>query len=72
MNRPLRTLSRCLVCGCSEIRTDEVVDRGIVLLSECSRCDHRWTESAAGAATARAVVPARPDWSRRQPQPHAA
>ena len=28
----------------AEIRTDEVVDRGVVLLAECPRCDHRWTE----------------------------
>jgi hypothetical protein len=38
-----RTLSRCGVCGFSEIRTDEVVDRGLVQLSECPRCEHRWT-----------------------------
>jgi hypothetical protein len=35
---------RCLVCSFTEIRTDEVVDRGVVLLHECPRCDHRWTE----------------------------
>ena len=39
-----RTITRCLVCGFTEIRTDEVVDRGVVLLAECLRCDHRWTE----------------------------
>jgi len=39
-----RTMTRCLVCGFTEIRTDEVVDRGVVLLAECPRCDHRWTE----------------------------
>lgn len=38
-----RTLRRCLVCGSSEIRTDEVVDRGVLLLAECARCDRRWT-----------------------------
>ena len=37
-------MTRCLVCGFTEIRTDEVVDRGVVLLAECPRCDHRWTE----------------------------
>jgi len=42
----LRTLTRCLVCGSSEVRTDEVVDRGIVLLAECPRCEHRWTSRA--------------------------
>jgi hypothetical protein len=44
MNPALRTVTRCLVCGFAEIRTDEVVDRGVVLLAECPRCDHRWTE----------------------------
>ena len=42
--RALRTLTRCLVCGFREVRTDEVLDRGILLLHECPRCDHRWTE----------------------------
>jgi len=42
---PTRTIWRCLVCGSTEVRTDEVVDRGIVMLAECPRCDHRWTES---------------------------
>ncbi len=44
MQRPQRTLRRCLVCGFAEVRTDEVVERGVVLLAECPRCDHRWTE----------------------------
>lgn len=43
----LRTLTRCLVCGFAEVRTDEVVDRGVLLLNECPRCDHRWTERPA-------------------------
>jgi len=38
-----RTLTRCLICGFSEVRTDEVIDRGLVLLGECPRCDHRFT-----------------------------
>jgi hypothetical protein len=38
-----RTLYRCLVCGSSEVRTDEVVNNGLVHLSECARCSHRWT-----------------------------
>jgi hypothetical protein len=42
--RALRTLTRCLVCGFREVRTDEVIDRGVLLLNECPRCDHRWTE----------------------------
>lgn len=44
MDPALRTVTRCLVCGFTEIRTDEVVDRGLLLLAECPRCDHRWTE----------------------------
>ncbi len=44
MNTPQRTLSRCLVCGFTEVRTDEVIDRGVVLLAECQRCRHRWTK----------------------------
>ncbi len=44
LTRALRTLTRCLVCGFREVRTDEVVERGVLLLNECPRCDHRWTE----------------------------
>ncbi len=40
---PTRTVSKCLVCGCQEVHTDAVEDRGWVLLAECARCDHRWT-----------------------------
>ncbi len=43
MQTALRTLTRCLVCGFAEIRTDEVIDRGLVFLAECPRCEHRWT-----------------------------
>ena len=43
LHTPTRTLARCLVCGSSEVRTDEVVDRGLVFLAECPRCEHRWT-----------------------------
>ena len=32
-----RTLTRCLACGFTEIRTDEVVDRGVVLLAGARR-----------------------------------
>ena len=35
--------ARCHICGFSEVRTDEVVDRGVLFLAECPRCDHRWT-----------------------------
>ena len=43
MQAIFRTLTRCLVCGSAEVRTDEVIDRGIVFLGECPRCEHRWT-----------------------------
>ena len=46
LHTPTRTLARCLVCGSSEVRTDEVVDRGLVFLAECPRCEHRWTSPA--------------------------
>lgn len=46
MNPANRTLTRCLVCGFTEIRTDEVIDRGTVLLAECPRCQQRWTAPA--------------------------
>ncbi len=47
-----RTLSRCLVCGFRELRTDEVVDRGLLLLAECPRCEHRFTQPLAGSERA--------------------
>ena len=50
LRAPDRTLTRCLVCGCSEVRTDEVVDRGFLFLHECPRCDHRWTRRAEPAS----------------------
>ncbi len=49
MTPATRTLTRCLVCGFTEVRTDEVVDRGVVLLAECPRCESRWTRPAASA-----------------------
>ena len=54
MRAVLRTLTRCLVCGSSEVRTDEVIDRGLVFLAECPRCEHRWTSPAPPAPTYRA------------------
>jgi len=43
MQAIFRTLTRCLVCGFAEVHTDEVIDRGLVFLAECPRCEHRWT-----------------------------
>jgi len=61
LTRALRTVTRCLVCGSREVRTDEVQERGLLLLSECPRCQHRWTErplAAAPAAPCSAETPA--------------
>ncbi len=35
----------CLLCGCPDVHSDEVVDHGVLLLGECPRCEHRWTRS---------------------------
>ena len=50
----LHRRARCGICGFSEVRTDEVVDRGVLFLAECPRCDHRWTspEPIAAPSTA--------------------
>jgi hypothetical protein len=62
LTRALRTLTRCLLCGFREVRTDEAIDRGMLLLNECPRCDHRWTERplapAVSALHATQVAPA--------------
>jgi hypothetical protein len=63
MERVLRTLTRCLVCGFAEVRTDEVIDHGVVFLAECPRCEHRWTSRV--PATPRPAVVARV----RSPEP---
>lgn len=60
MNTPHRTLSRCLVCGFAEVRTDEVIDHGVVLLSECPRCCHRRTQQVD-------ALPSTPRRARRAP-----
>ena len=56
MQVALRTIHRCRVCGSVEIRTDEVIDRGLVLLAECRRCEHRWTGAAPAETPRRAVA----------------
>ena len=55
-----RTLTRCIVCGFAEVRTDEVVDRGVVMLSECPRCEHRSTWRVPAFEMQPAAWPARP------------
>jgi hypothetical protein len=52
-----RRPTRCLVCGFREVRTDEVFDRGLVLLHECPHCEHRWTQPVERAASV--MLPAR-------------
>lgn len=47
LESPDRSLARCRVCGFAEVRTDEVAHRGVLLLAECPRCEHRWTQAAA-------------------------
>ncbi len=49
---------RCCICGFSEVRTDEVIDRGVLFLAECPRCEHRWTSQEPIAADSTAA-PAR-------------
>ena len=43
---PQLPVARCSVCGFREVRTDEVVERGLAL-AECPRCEHRWTSPVA-------------------------
>ena len=54
MQANLRKLTRCHICGFTEVLTDEVYDGDLVFLAECPRCDHRWTSSSPPA-----VEPAR-------------
>jgi predicted Zn-ribbon and HTH transcriptional regulator len=51
-----RTVQRCRVCGFAELRTDEVVDRGLVWLSECPRCEDRSTAAPGASRRARAAA----------------
>jgi hypothetical protein len=43
------TLPTCGICGCDEVETDYVIDDSLqatayaLELSECPRCDNRWT-----------------------------
>ena len=39
---PQSSVTRCRVCGLTEVRTDEVAELDL-MLAECPRCDHRWT-----------------------------
>jgi hypothetical protein len=60
----------CCICGFSEVRTDEVVNRGVLFLAECPRCEHRWTSQepiAAGSTVSAPLVMAR---FQQVPAPH--
>ena len=35
----------CPVCGVREVESDAVEHGGWLLLAECPRCDHRWTQA---------------------------
>jgi len=53
---------RCRICGFSEVRIDEALDRGVIFLAECPRCEHRWTSQepiAVDSAAAPSLAPAR-------------
>jgi len=55
---PVASVARCGVCGFAEVQTDEVVDREVIFLAECPRCEHRWTSTAPiGARAARRAQP---------------
>ncbi len=42
--RPKDTAVSCRVCGSADLALDEVSDAGMLMLGECGRCHHRWTE----------------------------
>ncbi len=54
-----RTLPRCLVCGFTEILTDQIDEPGPLLLAECPRCDHRWTRRRPLLRALPSPIPAR-------------
>ena len=33
----------CGVCGSRRVLLDEVLERGVLGLAQCARCDYRWT-----------------------------
>jgi hypothetical protein len=52
----------CRICGCKEVRVDEVYDRGLVRLAECPRCEDRTVEWVVAPARA----PLRAVWAARE------
>ncbi len=62
IGRSLYRRLRSCICGFSEVRTDEVVDRSVLFLAECPRCEYRWTSQepiAADSTAAPALATAR-------------
>ena len=62
---PIRAGS-CPVCGSSAVHTDTVEWDVWLMLAECPRCDHRWTQAlheppAVVRAAVRAEVVVRPE-----------
>lgn len=50
----------CPVCRCGDIERDEVAHEGTLLLAECTRCAHRWTQRQPHSTTRlRALSPLR-------------
>ncbi|MEE3329567.1 MAG: hypothetical protein VX246_01755 [Myxococcota bacterium] len=45
MSSHSRFSKQCGVCGCESLWIDEVAFQGRMLLAECPRCQHRWTEA---------------------------
>jgi hypothetical protein len=53
----VRSLGRCPVCDFRELRTDEVFHRGLLLLAECPRCEHRFTQEPLAETPPVALAP---------------
>ena len=49
----------CAVCGSPDVFIDEVYERGLWRLGECTRCRHRWTEGPFGRGPLQVVRRAR-------------
>jgi len=45
---PALATACCAACGSDQIATDEVWERGLLLLAECRRCANQWTEGPFG------------------------
>lgn len=59
MSSHSRFSKQCGVCGCESLRIDEVAFQGWMLLAECPRCQHRWTEALSDSTPTRRSRPSR-------------